>query len=49
MPGDGAVTVGAHGVGGMEWSADIALGIDFWVSALPTGGGGHPAAPIYKQ
>ena len=37
MPGHGRVTVGAAGVGGMEWSADATTGLDFWVTAAPAG------------
>lgn len=35
MPGYGSVTIGDHGVGGAQWSAEAALYLDFWVSALP--------------
>jgi hypothetical protein len=37
MPGYGAVSVGAFGAGGMAWSSDAALALDFWVSGLPAG------------
>ena len=37
MPGQGRVTVGAMGVGGMEWSADATTGLDFWVTGTPKG------------
>ncbi len=32
MPGYGSVTVGDKGTGGMAWSADADVGLDFWVS-----------------
>ena len=49
MPGYGAVTIGAHGVGGASWSQAASLYLDFWVSALPTGIAAPNAGPIYKQ
>jgi alpha-D-xyloside xylohydrolase len=33
MPGAGTATMGVFGVGGMQWRADAALGLDFWVTA----------------
>ena len=53
MPGYGQVSVGALGVGGAQWRAQAALGVDLWVTALPAGApaAGVPAAaaPIYRQ
>jgi alpha-D-xyloside xylohydrolase len=49
MPGYGAVTIGAHGVGGAAWSQTASLYLDFWVSALPAGVAASSAGPIYKQ
>ena len=47
MPGYGSVTVGEHG--GMAWSIEADTGLDFWVSALPSGTAATAAAPIYAQ
>lgn len=33
MPGAGSATMGPFGTGGMEWEAQAALGLDFWVTA----------------
>jgi alpha-D-xyloside xylohydrolase len=55
MPGFGAASVGAYGVGGMSWTASAALGLDIWVTGLPAGepasssSSSPPAAPVYKQ
>lgn len=49
MGGYGSVKVGEDGVGGMTWRADAALGLDFWVSALPSGVPTTAPAPIYEQ
>ena len=35
MPGAGTVSVGEAGAGGMDWTQEAALGLDFWVSAPP--------------
>uniref|UniRef100_A0A7S2FY80 Glycoside hydrolase family 31 protein n=1 Tax=Haptolina brevifila TaxID=156173 RepID=A0A7S2FY80_9EUKA len=49
MPGYGSVDVGALGTGGMSWQAEAtALGLDFWVTALPHAAS-HAAEPIYSQ
>lgn len=48
MQGYGSVTVGPKGIGGMTWSAEAALGLDMWVSALPSGAHAS-AAPLYAQ
>jgi alpha-glucosidase (family GH31 glycosyl hydrolase) len=37
MPGAGRVDVGHAGVGGMEWTAEAATGLDFWVTGPPPG------------
>ena len=49
MPGYGNVSVGEFGVGGMNWSSVAALGLDFWVTGLPSGVNPTIAAPIYTQ
>ena len=48
MPGFGAVSVGAPGVGGATWTAAAALGLDFWVTGLADGAATSPAA-VYSQ
>ena len=49
MPGYGNVTVNNYTVGGMAWSSDAALALDFWVSGLPAGSAPADASPIYRQ
>jgi len=49
MPGYGEVKVGAVGTGGHKWSSAADTGLDFWVSALPTGTPTMAAAPVYSQ
>ena len=49
MPGYGSVTIGAHGTGGASWSADAALYLDFWVSALPAEVQAPNPGPLYQQ
>jgi alpha-glucosidase (family GH31 glycosyl hydrolase) len=49
MPGYGNVSVGEFGVGGMNWSSVAALGLDFWITGLPSGVNPTSAAPIYTQ
>ena len=48
MPGAGTVTVGEKG--GMAWTQEAALGLDFWVSAAPHGTEAGKAPPeVYAQ
>ena len=48
MPGAGTVTVGEKG--GMAWTQEAALGLDFWVSAAPHGTEAGQAPPeVYAQ
>jgi hypothetical protein len=49
MPGNGEVTIGAHGTGGATWSAVADYALDFWVTTLPAGVKSPAAAPIYTQ
>jgi len=49
MPGYGNVDVGAHGVGGANWSAASALYLDFWVTGLPKEATAGGAGAIYSQ
>jgi len=50
VPASGTVSVGDVGVGGMAWTAEAALGLDFWVSAAPAGAAaGAAAAAVYGQ
>jgi len=49
MPGYGVATMGAFGVGGMDWRSDAALALDFWVTGLPAGAPPSDAGPIYRQ
>jgi alpha-D-xyloside xylohydrolase len=49
MPGFGAVSVGAYGVGGASWTASAALGLDFWVTTTFLPAGDESPAPVYKQ
>jgi len=49
MPGNGEVTVGALGTGGTTWTFDADVGIDLWVTTLPTGAAATAAEPIYSQ
>ena len=49
QPGYGAVTVGALGVGGMSWSSEAVLGLDFWATGLPAGAQPGDASAIYRQ
>ena len=35
MPGAGKVSVGEAGTGGMRWTAEASLGMDFWITAPP--------------
>ena len=49
VPGNGVVTVGNAGTGGMTWTAEADTLLDFWVTALPKGAAATEAAPIYSQ
>ena len=49
MPGYGNVSVGTFGVGGMNWTSDASLGLDFWVTGLPLGTDPLLDQPIYRQ
>lgn len=49
MPGYGNATMGAFGVGGMHWSSDAALAVDFWVSGVPAGAPTTDAGSVYRQ
>ena len=52
MPGQGRVSVGAAGVGGMEWTAEATTGLDFWVTGAPKGNTDKAAvarAAVYEQ
>ena len=48
MPGYGSVKVGDLGVGGMEWNAQAAIFLDFWISGLPASPA-HPMQPLLTQ
>jgi alpha-glucosidase (family GH31 glycosyl hydrolase) len=49
MPGYGEVSIGAHGVGGAQWSQQAALYVDFWVAALPKNVAAPSPTEIYTQ
>ena len=44
MPGYGSVSLGAHGVGGMQWNASAAIFLDAWVTGVPAGTSSSMAA-----